>query len=200
VAPAEHRVTVRLLFIDDHPIVADGLVRRFTRPGFTVVGATSTVDHALRLVSTQRVDVVVLDVQLELLITPAHVAALAHHARVVLFSSRRVDQHVRSLLEAGATCFVDKALPLDQFDATLRAVAAGQAPQVQQPAGVRALLSEREYEVYRTLVSASTPKEIAARLGIATSTVYCHLESVKKKLDVRSVPELVAHALTHRDS
>ena len=193
-------MTLRILFVDDHPIVAEGLVRRFERPGFSVVGAVPSVDEALRLVSTQRVDVVVLDVQLERLITPAHVAALAQHSRVVLFSSRRVDQHVRALLEAGASCFVDKTARLDELDQTLRAAAAGKPPRVQQPAGVRALLSEREYQVYRALVGSPTPKELAAQLGIAASTVYCHLENLRKKLKVRSVPELVAHALTHRDS
>ncbi len=175
-------MTLKLFFIDDHPIVADGLMGRFKRSGFKVLGSAVTGDDGLKALAKQPADVVVLDVQLEQLVTPAQVAAISKHARVMLFSSRRVDEHVRALLDAGAACFIDKAVPLETFDTTLRAVAAGQPTRVQQPAGVRQLVTEREYEVYRALVSAPTPKEIAARLGIATSTVYCHLENLRKKL------------------
>lgn len=194
-------MTLRLFFVDDHPIVADGLMQRFARPGFTVVGSAPSVELALKQLARAKVDVVVLDVQLERLITPDDVRALTAHAKVVLFSSRRIDEHVRALLDAGAACFLDKVAPLSTLDETLFAVGRGEAaPAHQQPVGVRALVSEREYEVYRALLVAPTPKEVAAHLGIAASTVYCHLDNLRKKLKVQSVPELVAHALTHRDS
>lgn len=191
---------IRLLFVDDHPVVAEGLVSRFrSTDGFSVVGSVTTMEQALA--RTEKIDVALVDVQLEVLTTPAQVAALSDRCRVVLFSARRIDEHVRSLLDAGAACFLDKATPLDQLDETLRQVHAGlKRPQVVQPGGVRSKLSAREYEVYRALATCQAPKELAARLGIAASTVYCHLENVKKKLGVHTLQELVAHTFTHRDS
>ncbi len=191
---------IRLLFVDDHPVVTAGLVSRFRAvEGFSVEAAVTTMEQALPLAAN--VDVALVDVQLEVLTTAAQVKALSERCRVVLFSARRQDEHVRSLLDAGATCFLDKATPLDELDETLRQVHAGQKrPAIVQPDGVRSKVSAREYEVYRALATCHAPKEVAAQLGIAASTVYCHLENLKKKLGVRTVQELVAHAFTHRDS
>ncbi|MER2560632.1 MAG: response regulator transcription factor [Myxococcaceae bacterium] len=189
---------IRLLFVDDHPIVAEGLVSRFrATEGFSVIASVTTMEQALAV--TEPVDVALVDVQLEVLTTPEQVAALTDRCRVVLFSARGLDQYVRSLLDAGASCFLDKAAPLDVLDDTLRRVHAGQPPPPRQD-GVRSKLSAREYEVYRALASCHAPKEVAAKLGLAASTVYCHLENVKKKLGVHSLQELVAHTFTHRDS
>lgn len=193
---------IRLLFVDDHPVVAEGLAGRFRAvPGFDVVAAVPSVAQALPLARAGRVDVAVLDVQLDVLITPAQVAELARCCRVVLFSARRVDEQVRALLDAGAAGFVDKGAPLDRLDAVLRQAHTGQAPVpvVQQP-GVKDKVTPRELEVYRALALGRSPKEVAAQLGLATSTVYCHVERLKEKLGVRSLQELVAHAYTHRDS
>lgn len=190
---------IRLLFVDDHPVVTAGLVSRFRAvDGFSVEAAVTTMEQALPLAGN--VDVALVDVQLEVLTTAAQVKALSARCRVVLFSARRQDEHVRSLLDAGAVCFLDKATPLDELDETLRQVHAGLESAPTRATGVRAKLSAREYEVYRALAMCHAPKEVAAQLGIAASTVYCHLENVKKKLGVRSVQELVAHTFTHRDS
>ncbi|MBM4780841.1 MAG: response regulator transcription factor [Archangiaceae bacterium] len=190
---------IRLLFVDDHPVVAEGLVSRFrATDGFAVAGAVTTMAQALDV--TAKVDVALVDVQLEVLTTPAQVAALCERCRVVLFSARRLDAYVRSLLDAGAAGFLDKAVPLDVLDDTLRRVHAGQRLLPLQPDGVRSKLSAREYEVYRALAACQAPKEVAAKLGLAPSTVYCHLENVKKKLGVHTLQELVAHTFTHRDS
>ena len=93
---------IRLLFVDDHPIVAEGLVSRFrATDGFSVVASVTTMERALAI--TEPVDVALVDVQLEVLTTPEQVAALTDRCRVVLFSARGLDQYVRSLLDAGAS-------------------------------------------------------------------------------------------------
>ena len=55
-------------------------------------------------------------------------------------------------------------------------------------------LSEREEHVFRALATCATPKEVAASLGIARSTVYCHIERIRQKLGVSTLQEIVALA------
>jgi len=97
---------------------------------------------------------------------------------------------------------------LDQIDATLRAVAAGlivRSPVADdegfdqlQDSEVQALLTPRELEVLAVLIEGLTNKAIARRLNISLHTVKFHVESVFRKLDVRTRAEAVAKALDSR--
>ena len=92
---------------------------------------------------------------------------------------------------------VDKAAPLGELDAVLRDVFAGRQPRKTRaaaPSTAAALLSARELEVYRALAACQTPKEVAATLGVARSTVYCHIENIRRKLGVQTLQEIVARA------
>ena len=61
-------------------------------------------------------------------------------------------------------------------------------------------MSAREEQVFRALATGASPKEVAAQLELATSTVYCHLENVKKKLGLHSLQALVVHAAQNPES
>lgn len=191
---------IKLLFLDDHPVVASGLAARYAAAsGFEVVAAVATFHEAIEIVARHPTDIAVVDVQLETLITPRQVASLAGHCRVVLFSARAGDPVVRPLLAAGAVAAVDKAAPLAELDAMLRDVHAGRTVDsvpTPPPAATtaRALLSVREHAVFCALARCATPKEVAASLGIAASTVYCHIERIRQKLGVQTLQEIVARA------
>lgn len=190
---------IRLLFLDDHPVVAAGLAARFASASeFEVVATVGTFSEALEVVARRPTDIAVVDVQLETLLTPRHVAALAEHCRVVLFSARAGDPVVRPLLAAGAAAAVDKAAPLAELDVVLRDVFAGRAtagrPSRPPATSARELLSAREHAVFCALARCATPKEVAASLGIAASTVYCHIERIRQKLGVQTLQEIVARA------
>lgn len=191
---------IKLLFLDDHPVVASGLASRYAAtPGFAVVGTAASFRDAMRLAASRAIDVAIVDVQLDTMLSPRQVAALAERCRVVVFSARTAEPCVRQLLAAGAAAAVDKAAPLAELDEVVRDVHTGRSPtRARTPSpGARAtreLLSEREYEVYRALTRCHTPKEVAASLGIARSTAYCHIESIRRKLAVETVQEIVARA------
>lgn len=203
---------IRVLFVDDHPVVAAGLALRYgQREGFAVLGTAATVHDALEVLDAAGaaradgagVDVVVADVQLAVPLTPRQVQALAARAHVVLFSARSTDPIVEQLRAAGAAAVVDKGAPLDELDAVLRAVATGaplstlmSSTSTASSLGAAALLSPREREVYRALARCQTPKEAAAALGIASSTVYCHIDRIRQKLGVSTLQEIVALALS----
>lgn len=190
---------IRLLFLDDHPVVAAGLAARYAAAsGFEVVATVATFAEAFAVVAQRTTDIAVVDVQLEKLITPRHVAALAEHCRVVLFSARAGDPVVHPLLAAGAVAAVDKAAPLAELDIVLRNVFAGRAmaaaPSRPPATSARELLTTREHAVFCALARCETPKEVAASLGIAASTVYCHIERIRQKLGVQTLQEIVARA------
>lgn len=189
---------MRLFVVDDHPVVSEGLAARYAADAaYEIAGTSATIADALHVAGARRVDVAVVDVQLESLLTPRQVAALAGHCRVVLYSARAGEPYVRQLLAAGASAVVDKGAPLAELDAVLREVHAGRAPPATRaaaPSRTAELLSEREYEVYRALAACLTPKEVAAQLGLARSTVYCHVENIRRKLGLQTLQEIVARA------
>lgn len=189
---------IRLFIVDDHPVVADGLAARYdAAEGFSVAGIAQSVSDAVYVAATGVVDIALVDVQLGTLLTPRQVGSLAEHCHVVIYSARATDPYVQQLLAAGAAAAVDKAGPLAQLDRVLRDVHGGRAPGTTwavPASATRDLLSAREYEVYRALASCQTPKEVAASLGVARSTVYCHIENVRRKLGVETLQEIVARA------
>lgn len=189
---------IRLLLVDDHPIVGAGLAARYRQlDQFLVVATVDSIEAALVEAARGEADVGVLDVYLTSPITPRDVRALCPHLRVVLFSGHATDPYVSSLLAAGAFAAVDKSGPLSQLDAAITEAFAAPLPKVGEPAsalGGDQQLTAREYEVYQALARCLTPKEIAAALSIAQSTVYCHVENIRRKLGLRTAQEIGAHA------
>lgn len=189
---------IHVLLLDDHPVVLSGMAARYASlPEFEVAGTASSFAEAIRLASERPVDVALADVQLGTTLAPRQVAALAERCRVVLFSAHGDDPLARRLLAAGASAIVDKAAPLDELDAIVRDVHAGRrAPADRAPVArtTRELLSERELHVYRALARCLTPKEVAATLGVARSTVHCHIESIRRKLGVETLHEIIVRA------
>jgi DNA-binding NarL/FixJ family response regulator len=203
---------IRLFFIDDHPVIASGLAGRYENvDGFAVVGTAASVKAALA--SDDEIDIVVVDFQLDTPLSPRQLAQLSARGKVVVFSARSDDPVVQLTIEQGAWAVVNKAIDLAAFDAILRDVFAGVRPRPSSPSSTQSssssssasssassnasqsltLLSERELDVYRGLVNCQTPKEIAASLGIARSTVYCHIERIRQKLGLATLQEIVAH-------
>ncbi len=195
------RRPVRLFFVDDHPVIASGLIGRYGGvAGFAVVGSAASVAEALS--AHDDVDIFVVDFQLDTPLSPRQLSQLSARAAVVVFSGRADDAAVQACLGQGAAAVADKGLPLAELDRLLLRVAAGHrdAPTLTTaPPSSSFGLSERELEVYRSLVRCQTPKEVAAELGIAKSTVYCHIDRIRQKLGVETLQEIVAHGLRHVD-
>ena len=185
---------IRLLLIDDHPIVGAGLAQRYRQlDPFSVVAMVDSIEAGLTEAARGKADVAVLDVYLTSPITPRDVRALCAHVRVVLFSGHAGDPYVSSLLSAGAFAANDKSGPLGHLDAAITKAFAAPLPVLSgEPAGDQSLTA-REHEVYQALARCLTPKEIAATLSIAQSTVYCHVENIRRKLGLRTAQEIGAH-------
>lgn len=191
-------MTIRVFITDDHPVVRDGLVARFSgHPDFEVAGTATTLEETLREAPTSGCDVVILDVQLSKVLTVEGVRSLGEQdVSIVLYTSRRYDGGMATLAAVGARGFVHKADALEVLDDALRIVAQGGLvlPEVATSDDREAWLTTREREVFALLARCRTPKEVAAELGLAPSTTYKHIDRVRRKLGLATLAEVSRYA------
>ncbi len=196
---------IRVLIVDDHPVVRDGL--RGVLDGeadMQVVGEAGHGAEALARVRATGVDVVLMDLRMP---TMGGVEAIkelrriAPDVRVLVLTTYDTDRDVLPAIEAGATGYLLKDTPRDELVRAVRAAHRGEAvlsPAVagrlmgQVRAPVQDALSARELEVLRLVAAGWTNREAAQRLFISEATVKTHLLHVYAKLEVRDRASAVA--------
>ncbi|MBR7837867.1 response regulator transcription factor [Actinospica durhamensis] len=201
---------IRLLIVDDHPIVRDGLRAVFeSEDAFEVAGeaadGTEAVDRAVAL----EVDVVLMDLRMPRTGGVEAIRLLGERApdiRVLVLTTFDGDADVLPAVEAGATGYLLKDAPRDELVRAVHAAHRGQAvlaPSVAQkllgrvrtPAGpAEQRLTERELKVLTLVASGSTNREAAKTLFISEATVKTHLLHLYAKLGVRDRAAAVAEA------
>jgi two-component system nitrate/nitrite response regulator NarL len=199
------RATIRLLVVDDHPVVVDGLaVLLRADASIEIVGAAATAREAAELARDMRPDVVLLDLRLPdglgVDAIPVLRAAVPG-VRIILFTAHAQHAGIEAALSAGVqgVLLKDAGVP-DVVDAIHRVMDGEQVVDErirqcghrQSGAGVE--LTRREYEVLRLAAVGRTNIEIASELGLMRSTVKGYLQSVMQKLDARNRVEAIAHA------
>jgi DNA-binding NarL/FixJ family response regulator len=198
---------IRLLIVDDHPVVRDGLRGMFAGDAdFEVVGEASDGLEALSMAGARRPDVILMDLRMPGLGGPAAIRVLAERgipAHVLVLTTYDSDTDVVAALEAGATGYMLKDSPRSELVRAIRAAARGEAvlaPTVatrlvsQLRAPTRDALSDRELEVLRLVAQGETNRGAAAHLFISEATVKTHLLHIYAKLDVNDRAAAVAAA------
>ena len=198
---------IRLLIVDDHPVVRDGLRGMFTaEPGFDVVAEAGDGAEALALEAALHPDVVLMDLRMPRMDGVTAIRALAEQgssARVLVLTTYDTDSDVLPAIRAGATGFLLKDSARDELFRAVRSAAAGQSvlsPAVatrlmgQVRAPVEEPVSPRELEVLGLVASGCTNREAAARLFISEATVKTHLLHISAKLEVKDRASAVAAA------
>jgi DNA-binding NarL/FixJ family response regulator len=198
---------IRLLIVDDHPVVRDGLRGMLAAdPSLEVVGEASDGAEAIRLVESLRPDVLLMDLRMPGLGGVAAIKALAEQgaeARVLVLTTYDSDSDVTPALEAGATGYLLKDAPQEQLVRAIQAAARGEsvlAPSVatrlvsQLRAPAQDALSDRELEVLGLIAQGETNRGAAARLFISEATVKTHLLHIYEKLGVNDRAAAVAAA------
>jgi len=188
---------IRVLIVDDHPVVRDGLRGILTSdPEFDVVGEAADGAEALAGARAAEPDVILMDLRMPGVGGVAAIRSLAEAdipARVLVLTTYDSDSDVVPALEAGATGYLLKDAPRDELVRAIRAAARGEAvlaPSVasrlvsQLRAPEQATLSDRELEVLRLVAQGETNRGVAARLFISDATVKTHLLHIYTKLDV----------------
>jgi two-component system, NarL family, nitrate/nitrite response regulator NarL len=200
VAPA------KVMVVDDHPVVRDGVALLLRgEPALVVVGSAESGRSALERAPGLAPDLVLLDLRLPDMLAPEVVAGLRERvpgARVVVFTAHGDHHGVQAALDAGAHgALLKDAAATDLVDA-LRRVLRGERvtdPRmspggVSQAALARSGLTRREYEVLRLAAQGRTNPEIAESTGLARNTVKTYLQSALHKLGARNRVEAIGKA------
>jgi DNA-binding NarL/FixJ family response regulator len=198
---------IRLLIVDDHPVVRDGLRGMFTGTSeVDVVGEAADGAEAVTLAEALRPDVILMDMRMpgvDGVTAIGRLCARGLDTRVLVLTTYDTEADVVPAIEAGATGYLLKDAPREELFRAVRAAARGESVlspsvaakligQVRAPA--REPLSQRELEVLGLIARGNTNREAAAHLFISEATVKTHLLHIYGKLGVRDRASAVAAA------
>jgi DNA-binding NarL/FixJ family response regulator len=196
---------MRILFVDDHPVVRDGLEAIINlQPDMVSAGAAATGAEALEKFLKLQPDVTLVDLQLPDMSGFDLIKRIRHkspNARIVVLSSHEGDVDIQRALESGAQGYAVKGIVRGELLEIIRSVHAGKR---RLPAVVAQKLTEhmgdepispRELEVLSLMAAGKRNKEIAGDLSIAEDTVKMHVRNILSKLHVNDRTEAVTIAL-----
>jgi DNA-binding NarL/FixJ family response regulator len=189
--------TIRLLIVDDHPVVRDGLRGMFAGdPDFDVLGEASNGAEALSQAEALQPDVILMDLRMpggDGVTAIRRLSERASPSRVLVLTTYDSDTDVVPAIEAGATGYLLKDSPREELFRAVRAAYRGESvlspsvtarlvSQLRSPA--QEALSERELEVLTLIAQGLNNREAAAQLFISEATVKTHLVHIYTKLEV----------------
>ncbi|MFC0113755.1 response regulator [Kibdelosporangium aridum] len=198
---------IRLLIVDDHPVVRDGLRATFTgEPDIEVVGEAGNGRQAIEMVATHNANVVLMDLRMPELDGVRAIRKLretAPETRVLVLTTFDTDSDVLPAIEAGATGYLLKDATTEELLKAVRAAHQGQSVlspsvanrligQVRKPQ--RGTLTPRELEVLNLVAAGATNREAASKLFISEASIKTHLLHIYAKLDVRDRASAVGEA------
>ncbi|WP_109484128.1 response regulator transcription factor [Paraburkholderia sp. C35] len=202
----------RLILVDDHPLVRDGLRARLDAvPGFVVVGEAGNADEALALAAAHEPDLVLMDVGMRGMNGIA-LAALFHERhpgiRVLMLSMHDNVEYVTQAVRAGASGYVLKDSPGAEIIRAIGAVLEGKtyfseglSARLIHASAMRdpiERLTPRERDILDQLAEGLSSKQIAQRNNLSVRTVETHRLNLKRKLEIEGQAELIKFAVEHR--
>jgi DNA-binding NarL/FixJ family response regulator len=198
---------IRVLIVDDHPIVREGVASVLEREAdIQVVGAADGIENGVRLVADRRPDVVLLDLKLPDSTESDSVQRFARAGRrIVVFTANDADEIVLRAIRDGARGYLLKGSPAAEIAAAIRTVHGGGSylspriatalvSDVARPRGRTTLLSARERGVLRLVATGLSNREIGQALAISERTVKFHVTSILNKLGADNRAQAVALA------
>ena len=206
---------LRVLLVDDHTIVREGLrTLLLMEKDIEVVAEAEDGNAAVRMAQKTKPDVVVMDVgmpNLNGVDATYGILKAVPNTPVIALSVHSDRRFVKGMLTAGARAYLLKNCAGEELIAAIRAVVAGQvyvSPQVsgvvvnefvRQLQGERSrsllALTEREREVLRFLALGNSNKEVASELGVSSKTVETHRQHIMEKLECHSIADLTRFAI-----
>ena len=196
---------IRVLSVDDHPLLRDGMAALIgNQSDMEIVAEASNGREALELFRKHRPDVTLMDLQMPEMNGIDAMSAIRGEfpdARIIVLTTHAGDVQVSRALKAGARAYLLKSLLRKELLDTIRAVHAGQkrvspelAAEIAEHAADSAL-TPREIDVLRLVAGGNANKEIAARLSLTEETVKAHVRNILGKLGANDRTHAVAIGL-----
>lgn len=196
---------IRILIVDDHPVVCAGLTSMLSaQSGFEVVGSAASGEKALAIIQRDSPDLVLLDLRMPGMDGIGVLDALkrtANPPHVVVLTSFEKEEDIYRSIRAGAQGYLLKDTSESEMVAAISAVMAGERYIPRHIAArladrmMRLDLTGREIQILELLAKGSTNKEIAGVLDISDNTVRHHVKHIMVKLHVSDRAEAVGTAL-----
>jgi len=196
---------IRVMLVDDHPIVRIGLAALIgTLPGMETVAQAGNGREAIALHKGKRPDVTLMDLRLpelsgvEVIRT---IRTVSPDARFIVLTTYEGDEDIHQALQAGARGYIIKGMPHDLLADAIKRVHAGgrYLPQVIKETLANRTpssdLSVREREILERIAQGKSNREIATELDLAEITVKCRVSAILERLDVHDRTEAVVTAL-----
>lgn len=200
---------MKILIVDDHPLVREGLAMRISlHSDLEVCGEAETEDEALALVKQTGPDLVLVDISLkcghgiELI---KRIRALDPAVKMLVISGFQESLYAERAFRAGALGYLNKQESNEKMIEAIRTVLAGErflSPEISRRLINQALgasdvtktpiehLTDRELEIFRMIGEGLTTSAIANQLFLSTHTIDTHRENIKRKLAVSNAAEL----------
>lgn len=212
--------SIRVLLVDDHPLVIDGIQARLENEGgIEVVGQAGNGREAIEQVLVLKPDVVLMDVSMPVmngLEATRELRTQSPETRVLILSMHDNREYMVQLIQSGARGYILKDVSAAEMVKAIETVCQGGTyfsasasqtlfshfspseamPAVAEPEGAGEL-TPREVMVLRQLAEGDNNKEIARALSISVRTVETHRQNIKSKLNIHTAAGLVRYALEH---
>ncbi len=207
-------VPIRILIVDDHPIVRQGLIDLLGRQeDFKVTGEAENAQDALELLRSKEFDVAILDLSLPGLSGIELIRQVRNEYEelpIIVLSMHEEQFYAERALRAGARAYVMKLESSDKVIAAVRAVRKGElfvSDEVAKKMLFRIVtgegsesqpvsrLSDRELEVFQLIGQGYGTRDIAGLLSLSIKTIESYRANIKEKLHLKNASELMQHAV-----
>jgi two-component system, NarL family, response regulator DegU len=206
------RQAIRLLLVDDHRMLREGLRRSMETYGFDVVGEASDGEEGVRLAQALLPDVVLMDVSMPVLDgveACRRIRQSCRATRVVMLTMHADRQVISNAMRFGASGYLVKDSSTDEVAEAIRAAANGdgaitpdlaksmlrETKLLMAPTLGESVISKREEEVLQLVADGLSTVEVASKLFISVKTVKNHLASIYDKLDTADRTQAVLRAV-----
>ncbi|WP_025917199.1 response regulator transcription factor [Herminiimonas sp. CN] len=198
--------TIKILLIDDHPLVHDGLRARLEAvPAFQVVAEASAAAEALQHTQNMEIDLALMDINMRgtngIELT-AQFHAMFPQVAVLILSMHDKAEYVMQAMQAGARGYVLKDAPGQDIVCAIETVISGGiyysaalSRQLSRPMPPGLLLSARERQILQQIAEGKSNKQIAHELHLSVRTVETHRLNIRRKLNIEGQVELIRFAV-----
>jgi len=202
---------IRILLVDDHQILREGIRRGFESAGHQIVGEAANGAEGVERAVETRPEIVLMDLSMPVMDgvdATREIRSKLPETQVVVLTMHDDVARTREALDAGANGYLSKGSSFSDVLATVEAVASGEtglSPELAvsmlraaaeaEPAPDGPLLSDRQVEILQSIADGETTKQVARSLGIAQKTVHNHLNAIYRRLDTQSLTHAVLSAV-----